>query len=76
MLIYSMTHLNSLGKMFPNLTIIRGQRLFSNYALVIYDSDLVEVSLSFISILSILKQTYPSDHTSKPAENQPRFGEN
>lgn len=43
MLVHSVTGLNSLGKMFPNLTVIRGQRLFSNYAFVIYETDLTEV---------------------------------
>lgn len=49
-LFYSLTYLNSLGTMFPNLTVIRGHRLFSNYALVIYDSDLQQVRLSFRSL--------------------------
>lgn len=44
-LIYSVTHLNSLGRMFPNMTIIRGQRLFFNYAFVIYETDLTDVRI-------------------------------
>ncbi|CAO1300695.1 unnamed protein product [Diamesa serratosioi] len=44
--LHSMKHLKSLGSLFPNLTLIRGERLFSHYALVIYDmSELEEVSL-------------------------------
>lgn len=42
--IASVPYLDSLGKMFPNLTVIRGQRFFSNYALAIYSTDLAEVS--------------------------------
>ena len=51
--LHSIQHLKSLGTLFPNLTLIRGERLFSHYALVIYDmSDLEEVSgnQSFIYI--------------------------
>lgn len=41
--IVSLTHLDSLGNMFPNLRVIRGRRLVQNYALFIYESDLLEV---------------------------------
>lgn len=43
-LIFQSTVLESLGRMFPNLTIIRGQRSFSNYALTIYETNLNDVS--------------------------------
>lgn len=44
--LHSIQHLKSLGSLFPNLTLIRGERLFSHYALVIYDmNDLEEVSV-------------------------------
>lgn len=75
MLVYSVNYLNSLGAMFPNLTVIRGQRLFSNYALVIFKTDLLEVSklkradARFTSAL-------PSDHVQEPSEDQPRLDEN
>lgn len=39
----SMTHLDSLGSMFPELRVIRGRRLLSNFAFFIYDSDIREV---------------------------------
>lgn len=38
--IHTMKHLDSLSTMLPNLTIIRGQKLFSNYALVIHETNL------------------------------------
>jgi hypothetical protein len=43
MVVHTVSGLLSLGTMFPDLIIIRGQRLFFNYALVIYDTDLFEV---------------------------------
>lgn len=36
-LVYRVSGLRSLGKMFPNLSIIGGHNLFSNYALVIFE---------------------------------------
>ncbi|CRL06839.1 CLUMA_CG019541, isoform A [Clunio marinus] len=44
-LVYAVNHLDSLGGMFPNLTVIRGTRLFSNYAFVIHESDIKEIAL-------------------------------
>ncbi|XP_048526026.1 insulin receptor isoform X2 [Dendroctonus ponderosae] len=37
LLLFQLKHFTSLGKMFPNLRLIRGLTLFRNYALVIYD---------------------------------------
>lgn len=42
--IHTIKYLDTLSSMFPYLTIIRGTRLFSNYALVFYDTQLTEVS--------------------------------
>lgn len=44
MLVYVVELLDSLGNMFPNLTIIRGQKLFHNYAFVIFSTDLKQVT--------------------------------
>lgn len=46
--------LRSLIKLFPNLSVIKGQRLFHDYALVIYEMrDLQEIGL--INLTAILK---------------------
>lgn len=46
--------LTSLGHLFPNLSVIRGQKLFHNYALVIYEAnDLSEISL--VNLTTIVK---------------------
>ena len=37
LLVYRVTGLASLGQLFPNLTVIRGNSLFVDYALVIYE---------------------------------------
>jgi hypothetical protein len=37
LLVYRVTGLTSLGKLFPNLTVIRGNSLFVDYALVVYE---------------------------------------
>lgn len=45
MLFYDIDDVESPGKLFPNLTIIRGMRLFHNYALVIAETRFQEVIL-------------------------------
>jgi hypothetical protein len=42
--VFLVTHLDSLGNMFPELRVIRGRRLFSNFAFFIYDSGIREVN--------------------------------
>lgn len=43
-LLYRVEGLQSLGQLFPNLTLIRGRELFNNYALIIYElPQLLEV---------------------------------
>ena len=37
LLVYRVTGLTSLRRMFPNLTVIRGNSLFVDYALVVYE---------------------------------------
>ena len=45
-MIYRVYGLRKLGKLFPNLTVIGGHRLFHNYAFIIYEvSDLEEIGL-------------------------------
>ena len=46
LLLYHVKGLKSLGQLFPNLSVIRGQTLLSNYALVVYEvEDLEDVGL-------------------------------
>ena len=37
LLLYRVNGLRSLGNLFPNLTVIRGETLFLNYALVVFE---------------------------------------
>ncbi|XP_042898264.1 insulin-like peptide receptor isoform X1 [Parasteatoda tepidariorum] len=47
LLVYRAFGLNSLGKLFPNLAVIRGNELFHNYALVVFELyQLQEIGLS------------------------------
>lgn len=44
LLLFRVFGLRSLRHLFPNLTVIRGERLISHYALIIYEmTDLTEV---------------------------------
>ena len=46
LLFFHVSGLQSVGKLFPNLAVIRGQELVYNYALILYDmSNLTEVGL-------------------------------
>lgn len=49
MLFYDVDDVFSPGDLFPNLTIIRGMRLFHNYALVIAETRFQEVMLTLYS---------------------------
>lgn len=42
LMLHQVKYLKTMGSLLPNLTIIRGERLFSNYALVIYEMDDLE----------------------------------
>lgn len=58
--VISVTHLNSLEKMFTNLRVIRGRRLMLNFALFMYETNLIEVakiSFSFAPDFSIIIKT-------------------
>jgi len=45
-IIYRVTGLHSLSKIFPNLSVIRGNKLFDGYALVVYSNfDLMDLGL-------------------------------
>lgn len=45
---FSVSKLTSVGKLFPNLRVIRGKELFTDYALVIYDMpDIREVCFHY-----------------------------
>lgn len=49
-LLYRAFGLNSIGKIFPNLAVIRGNTLFHNYALVIYEMyHLQEIGFSHLT---------------------------
>lgn len=51
---YRVTGLKSVGRLFPNLTVIRGQSLFINYALVAFEMmHLQEIGLH--SLTTILR---------------------
>jgi hypothetical protein len=43
LLVYRVAGLTSLGKLFPNLTVIRGNSLFVDYALVVYEMFQLQV---------------------------------
>ncbi|KAK9511750.1 hypothetical protein O3M35_000353 [Rhynocoris fuscipes] len=52
LLVNRVAGLRSLGRLFPNLSIIRGENLFLNYALVIaHMPNLMEINLSSVTIL-------------------------
>lgn len=53
--IVSVVHLESLGKMFPNLRVIRGRRLMLNFALFMYETHLIEVDKFHFHSLQISK---------------------
>ncbi|XP_015788259.2 LOW QUALITY PROTEIN: insulin-like peptide receptor [Tetranychus urticae] len=51
-LIFRVSGIITLAKLFPNLTVIRGQHLFHNFALIIYDvTDLQEIGLSNLTTI-------------------------
>ena len=54
LLLYSVDKLKSLVQLFPNLSIIRGQQLFSNYALVIFDMSSFE-NVGLMSLTRIVR---------------------
>jgi hypothetical protein len=45
LLLYRVSGLRSLGKLFPNLTVIRGETLFLNYALVVFEMIHLQVTV-------------------------------
>lgn len=51
LLVYRLTGLTSLGRLFPNLTVIRGNSLFVDYALVVYEMFELKVRKHFIDAL-------------------------
>jgi insulin receptor len=51
LLVYRVTGLTSLGKLFPNLSVIRGNSLFVDYALVVYEMFHLKVRKLFIDAL-------------------------
>lgn len=48
LLVYRVAGLTSLGKLFPNLTVIRGNSLFVDYALVVYEMFQLQVRKQLI----------------------------
>lgn len=56
--LYRVTGLRSLSTLFPNLAVIRGYELMTNYALVIYEMQNLNVSLAaFRTALCIPRRT-------------------
>uniref|UniRef100_A0A1L8DJW7 Tyrosine-protein kinase receptor n=1 Tax=Nyssomyia neivai TaxID=330878 RepID=A0A1L8DJW7_9DIPT len=50
LMIYRVNGLNTLRKLFPNLAVIRGNQLFVNYALIVYElMDIEEVGLTSLT---------------------------
>jgi hypothetical protein len=49
LLVYRVAGLTSLGKLFPNLTVIRGNSLFVDYALVVYEMFQLQVRKPLIN---------------------------
>ncbi|PNF35477.1 Insulin-like receptor [Cryptotermes secundus] len=54
LLLYRVNGLRSLGKLFPNLTVIRGEMLFLNYALVVFEMIHLQ-ELGLYSLTDILR---------------------
>ncbi|XP_053611419.1 insulin receptor-like isoform X2 [Plodia interpunctella] len=53
-LIYRVKGVRNLGDLFPNLTVVRGMRLYKDYAIVIYDNEHIE-SLGLRSLTRIMR---------------------
>lgn len=52
LIFYRVKGFTSLRKLFPNLSVIRGEELFSNYALIIFEMDsLIELGLNSLSVI-------------------------
>lgn len=70
LLLFQLKHFTSLGKMFPNLRLIRGLTLFRNYALVIYDmARIQEVCIQWVHFLRSTK--YKQNFHSKLLHSRP-----
>ena len=54
LLLYRVMGLKSVGEIFPNLSVIRGQQLFFNYALVAFEMEQLE-DIALPSLTSILR---------------------
>lgn len=54
LLLYRVQGLQSLSKLFPNLAVIRGDVLFHNYALVIYEMRAIQ-DVGLVSLTTILR---------------------
>ncbi|RWS08270.1 insulin receptor-like protein [Dinothrombium tinctorium] len=52
LLLYRAFGLQSVGKLFPNLAVIRGRQLFTDYALAIYDMQLQQIGLSNLTTIA------------------------
>jgi hypothetical protein len=46
LLLYRVNGLRSIGKLFPNLAVIRGETLFLNYALVVFEMMQLQVRIA------------------------------
>jgi hypothetical protein len=51
LLVYRVAGLTSLGRLFPNLTVVRGNSLFVDYALAVYEMFDLKVRKHFIDAL-------------------------
>jgi hypothetical protein len=50
LLVYRVAGLTSLGKLFPNLTVIRGNSLFVDYGLVVYEMFQLQVRKHLVNV--------------------------
>jgi len=48
LLLYRVNGLRSIGKLFPNLAVIRGETLFLNYALVVFEMMHLQVRIACV----------------------------
>jgi hypothetical protein len=72
LLVYRVAGLTSLGQLFPNLTVIRGNSLFVDYGLVVYEMFQLQVRKHLVNVLAMAV-----GHSAvSSVESQPTFRRN
>ncbi|GBP37473.1 Insulin-like peptide receptor [Eumeta japonica] len=64
LVLYRVRGLRTLGDLFPNLSVIRGNQLFKDYALVIYDMESL-LNLGLRSLTHILRGSVRIEHNDR-----------